>query len=136
MSSISLLPKKQAYNWLTYLVYKLEACFFCRETTWTHVLTQISEKTDYLITIISTYYYLLKIYTFKDTFRVFSRVSTRYYFHFSLEILEECYHMYLHKLNRDFSRKAKDLLNNYKLFTSALRICIMRILQCECMQLL
>ena len=32
----------------TYLVYQLKACFFFGgETTWTPVLTQISEKTDF-----------------------------------------------------------------------------------------
>ena len=40
--------KKQAYDSLTYLVYQLEACFFGGETTWTYVLTRISEKTNFI----------------------------------------------------------------------------------------
>ena len=39
--------KKQISDWLTYLVYQLEACFFWRETIWAHVLTWISEKTNF-----------------------------------------------------------------------------------------
>ena len=38
--------KNRPPNWLTYLVYQLKACFFGGETTWTHVLTRILEKTD------------------------------------------------------------------------------------------
>ena len=38
--------KEQSTDWLIFLVYQLEA-FFWQETTWTHVLTQISEKTDF-----------------------------------------------------------------------------------------
>ena len=47
MSSSGFLPKKQTSDWLTYLVYQLEACFFWWATTWTHGLTQISEKIDF-----------------------------------------------------------------------------------------
>ena len=36
-----------ASDCLTYLVYQLEALFFLREATWTHVLTWISEKIDF-----------------------------------------------------------------------------------------
>ena len=46
MSLSGFLPKKQGSDWLTYLVYQLEACFFGEETTWTYVLTRISEKTN------------------------------------------------------------------------------------------
>ena len=38
-----------ASDWLTYLVYQLEAWFFWQESTWTHVLTLISEKTEFSI---------------------------------------------------------------------------------------
>ena len=47
MGSSSFLLKKQVSDYLTYLVYKLEACFLAGEITWTPVLTRISEKTDF-----------------------------------------------------------------------------------------
>ena len=42
MSSSGFPPKNKASDWLTYLVW-----FFWLETTWTHVLNRISEKTDF-----------------------------------------------------------------------------------------
>ena len=47
MGSSSFLLKKQVSDYLTYLVYKLEACFLAGEITWTPVLNRISEKTDF-----------------------------------------------------------------------------------------
>ena len=38
-------PKTQTSDWLIYLFYQFEACFFWRDTT--HVLTWITEKTDF-----------------------------------------------------------------------------------------
>ena len=46
-SSSSLPPKRQSSDWLTYLVYQLEPSFLKQETTWIHVLNQISEQTDF-----------------------------------------------------------------------------------------
>ena len=43
MSSSSFPPKKQASDWLTYLVYQSEACFLERN----HFLTWILEKADF-----------------------------------------------------------------------------------------
>ena len=48
MSLSGFLPKTQGSDWLTYLVYQLEAWFFAGETTWTYVLTRISEKTNFI----------------------------------------------------------------------------------------
>ena len=52
MSSSSFSPKKQAFDWLTYMVYQLEACFFWRETTPNNVLTWISEKNWLLVILL------------------------------------------------------------------------------------
>ena len=45
-----------ASDWLTYLVYQLEAWFFWQESTWPHVLTLISEKTEFSYTSKFTYF--------------------------------------------------------------------------------
>ena len=48
MSSSGFPPKKPSSDLMTYLVYQLKACFFWQEITWTHVLTRILEKTDFI----------------------------------------------------------------------------------------
>ena len=42
--SSSGLPIRKVSDWLTYLVHQLDACVFWRETTWSHVLTDVRKN--------------------------------------------------------------------------------------------
>ena len=52
MTSNGFQPNKQVSDWLTYLVYKLEACFFDGN----HFLARISEKIDFIQDLASKWY--------------------------------------------------------------------------------
>ena len=82
--------KKQTSDWLTYLVYQLEACFQHETTFKTHVLTQISEKTDFSLglSILKKMGHISEILDNKCS--VFSSLQKYYYYFIVLQYVILC----------------------------------------------